>query len=83
VTVDFEGKIDGEPFRRQGRRLPVPGRRRPDAQGIRRRRARHEGWREQDLPAGLPADYHGKDVAGKTADFLVTVKKIEAATCPK
>ena len=39
---------------RQGRGLPVHGRRRPDAQGVRRRRARHEGRREQDLPAGLP-----------------------------
>ncbi len=35
VTIDFEGKIDGEPFAgRQGRRLPVPRGRRPDAQGI-------------------------------------------------
>ena len=31
------------------------------------------------FPLAFPADYHGKDVAGKTADFLVTVKKIEAA----
>ena len=36
------------------------------------------------FPLAFPADYHGKDVAGKTADFMVTVKKIEAgATCPK
>ena len=31
----------------------------------------------------FPADYHGKDVAGKTADFIVTVKKIEAAHLPE
>ena len=31
----------------------------------------------------FPADYHGKDVAGKTADFMVTVKKIEAANLPE
>jgi trigger factor len=31
----------------------------------------------------FPADYHGKDVAGKTADFLVSVKKIEAAHLPE
>jgi trigger factor len=30
----------------------------------------------------FPADYHGKDVAGKTADFMVTLKKIEAAHLP-
>jgi trigger factor len=35
------------------------------------------------FPLAFPADYHGKDVAGKTADFLVTVKKIEAAHLPE
>jgi trigger factor len=30
----------------------------------------------------FPADYHGKDVAGKTADFMVSLKKIEAAHLP-
>jgi trigger factor len=31
----------------------------------------------------FPEDYHGKDVAGKEADFLVTVKKIEAQNLPE
>jgi trigger factor len=31
----------------------------------------------------FPADYHGKDVAGKTADFMVTLKKVEAAHLPE
>jgi FKBP-type peptidyl-prolyl cis-trans isomerase 2 len=35
------------------------------------------------FPLAFPADYHGKDVAGKTADFMVTVKKIEAANLPE
>ena len=35
------------------------------------------------FPLDFPADYHGKDVAGKTADFLVTVKKLEAANLPE
>ena len=35
------------------------------------------------FPLAFPEDYHGKDVAGKTADFLVTVKKIEAAHLPE
>jgi len=35
------------------------------------------------FPLAFPADYHGKDVAGKQADFLVTVKKIEAANLPE
>jgi trigger factor len=35
------------------------------------------------FPLAFPADYHGKDVAGKTADFMVTVKKIESANLPE
>jgi len=35
------------------------------------------------FPLAFPQDYHGKDVAGKSADFLVTVKKIEAANLPE
>ena len=34
------------------------------------------------FPLQFPEDYHGKDVAGKEADFLVTVKKIEAQNLP-
>jgi len=34
VTVDFEGKIDGEVFWRQSCRLPILGGRRPDAERI-------------------------------------------------
>ena len=30
----------------------------------------------------FPADYHGKDVAGKTAEFTVTLKKLEWAHLP-
>ncbi len=53
------GRLRGQDRRRtvpgrQGRGLPVRGGRRPDAQGIRGSRARHEDRREQDLPAGLP-----------------------------
>jgi trigger factor len=35
------------------------------------------------FPLNFPADYHGKDVAGKQADFLVTLKKAEAAHLPE
>jgi trigger factor len=35
------------------------------------------------FPLAFPADYHGKDVAGKSADFMVTVHKIEAAHLPQ
>jgi trigger factor len=35
------------------------------------------------FPLSFPADYHGKEVAGKQADFLVTLHKIEAAHLPE
>lgn len=31
----------------------------------------------------FPEDYHGKDVAGKTASFAVTVKQVEAPSLPE
>ena len=33
------------------------------------------------FPLTFPADYHGKEVAGKTRDFVVTVKKVEPSRC--
>ena len=35
------------------------------------------------FPLSFPENYHGKEVAGKTADFLVTLKNIEAAHLPE
>jgi trigger factor len=34
------------------------------------------------FPLAFPADYHGKDVAGKTAEFTLTMKKVSAPTLP-
>ena len=35
------------------------------------------------FPLAFPADYHGKDVAGKTAEFTITLKQIEWAHLPE
>jgi trigger factor len=35
------------------------------------------------FPLKFPEDYHGKDVAGKEADFLVTLTKVEAQHLPE
>ncbi len=34
------------------------------------------------FPLSFPADYHGKDVAGKTAEFTLTVKTVSAPQLP-
>jgi trigger factor len=35
------------------------------------------------FPVAFPADYQGRDVAGKTASFAVTLKKVEAPRLPE
>src|SRR4051794_36278404 len=84
VTVDFEGKIDGEPF--QGGKADdfqfLVG----EGQMLKEFEDAVRGMKNGEsktFPLAFPADYHGKDVAGKTADFMVTVKKIEAAHLPE
>lgn len=84
VTVDFEGKIDGEPF--QGGKAEDFQFSVGEGQMLKEFEDAVRGMKageSKTFPLAFPADYHGKDVAGKTADFLVTVKKIEAANLPE
>jgi trigger factor len=84
VTVDFEGKIDGEPFqggKAEGFQFLVG-----EGQMLKEFEDAVRGMKSGEsktFPLAFPADYHGKDVAGKQADFMVTVKKIEAANLPE
>ncbi|MCW0127709.1 trigger factor [Burkholderia pseudomallei] len=84
VTVDFVGKIDGVAFQGgtaedfvfvlgEGRMLPEFE---TAALGLKAGESR-----EFDLK--FPDDYHGKDVAGKTAQFTVTLKKVEWPHLPE
>ncbi|KAF1050489.1 MAG: Trigger factor [Burkholderia gladioli] len=84
VTVDFVGKIDDVAFPGgtvedfpfvlgEGRMLPEFEQ---AALGLTVGEAR-----EFDLT--FPEDYHGKDVAGKTAKFTVTLKKVEWPHLPE
>ncbi len=84
VTVDFVGKIDGVEFQ-GGKAEDYPfvlgeGRMLPEfenaAIGLKVGESR-------TFPLSFPADYHGKDVAGKTAEFTITMKKIEWAHLPE
>ncbi len=83
VTIDFEGKIDGEPF--DGGKAEafqfIIGEGQMLAQFDEAVRGMKVG-ESKTFPLQFPAEYQGKDVAGKEADFLVTVKKIEAANLP-
>ena len=84
VTVDFEGKIDGEPF--AGGKAEDFQMILGDAQMLKEFEDAVRGMKigeSKTFPLAFPADYHGKDVAGKSADFMVTVKKIEQAHLPE
>ena len=84
VTIDFEGKIDGEPFaggKAEDFQFLVG-----EGQMLKEFEDAVRGMKSGEsktFPLAFPEDYHGKDVAGKTADFLVTVKKVEAAHLPE
>jgi trigger factor len=84
VTVDFIGKIDGEPFeggKAEGYAFIVG-----EGQMLKEFDDAVRGMKSGEsktFPLPFPADYHGADVAGKTADFLVTVHKLEAVHLPE
>ncbi len=84
VTIDFEGKIDGVPFeggKAEGFQFLVG-----EGQMLEAFEKAVRGMKAGDsktFPLAFPEDYHGKDVAGKEADFLVTVKKVEAQQLPE
>ena len=84
VTIDFAGTIEGVPF--DGGKAEafqfVIG----EGQMLEQFDAAVRGMKTGDsktFPLTFPADYQGKDVAGKEADFMVTLKKIEAQHLPE
>ncbi|MCU0919885.1 MAG: trigger factor [Burkholderiaceae bacterium] len=83
VTIDFEGKIDGEGF--AGGKAEafqfIIGEGQMLEQFDKAVRGMKVG-ESKTFPLQFPADYHGQDVAGKEADFRVSVTKIEAQKLP-
>ncbi|MFC0251860.1 trigger factor [Massilia consociata] len=84
VTVDFVGKIDGEEFAGgkaenyafvlgEGRMLPE----------FEAATVGLKVGESKTFPLAFPEDYHGKDVAGKTAEFTITLNKLEWAHMPE
>jgi trigger factor len=84
VTIDFEGKIDGVPFeggKAEGFQFLIG-----EGQMLEQFDLAVRGMKSGDsktFPLQFPENYQGKDVAGKEADFMVTLKKIEAQHLPE
>lgn len=83
VTVDFSGSIGGQPFpggKADGFTLVLgEGRMLPEFEAAARGSSAGES---KTFEVKFPEDYHGKDVAGKTASFSLQVKLVEAAQLP-
>ncbi len=84
IGVDFRGTIDGQPFpggeAKDFAFALGEGRMLPEFEAAARGMAPGE---EQSFELTFPADYHGKEVAGKKAAFAITLKKIEEPRVPE
>jgi trigger factor len=83
VTLDFAGTVDGVPFE-GGKADAFPfvlgqGRMLPEFEAAARGMKAGE---TKVFPLAFPADYGGKDVAGKTAEFTITVKEVAEPVLP-
>ncbi len=83
VTVDFSGSIDGVEFPGgQAKDFAIAlgeGRMLPEFEAAVMGASTGES---KSFPLTFPADYHGKEVAGKTATFELTVKEVAQANIP-
>jgi trigger factor len=78
IVADFEGKIEGVPFpggkAEEFAFVLGQGRMLPDFEAALRGARAGE---TKTFPVAFPADYQGRDVAGKTAEFEVLVRAVE------
>jgi trigger factor len=84
VTVDFTGTIDGVEFaggKAEGYAFVLgEGRMLPEFEAA---TIGLKVGESKTFPLAFPEDYHGKDVAGKTAEFTITLKQLEWAHLPE
>jgi trigger factor len=83
MTLDYQGSIDGAPFEGGGGsdHTTILGEGRLLAEFEKQVQGAQAG-EQRKFELTFPEDYHGKDVAGKTAQFEVTVKHVAASHLP-
>jgi trigger factor len=83
LTIDFDGSIDGQPFAGGKAEnfafLLGEGRMLPEFESAARGMGAGES---KSFDLKFPDDYHGKEVAGKQAVFVLVLKKIEQPELP-
>ena len=78
VQIDFEGRIDGTAFQGgEGRDVPVVLGGGQVLSEFEQALSGAKAGETRTAVVHFPEDYHGKDVAGKTADFTITLKGVE------
>jgi trigger factor len=84
LTVDFEGTIEGQPFeggKASGFTFALgEGRMLPEFEAAARGMTAGE---TKTFSVRFPEDYHGKDVAGKEASFVLVLKSVEEPQLPE
>ena len=84
VTIDFVGSIDGEEFDGgSGKDMPVELGSGQMIDGFEEALKGLKAGDEKTFPVTFPEDYAAKDLAGKAAEFAVTVKKVEEPKLPE
>ncbi len=84
VIVDFEGRVDGELFEGgAGKDMPIEigaGQMLPEfesgLEGI-------KASEQRTVEVNFPADYHGAEVAGKTAEFMLKATRVSTPELPE
>lgn len=84
VIIDFEGKIDGEVFAGGSSKnyafVLGAGQMLPEFEaGV----VGMKAGESKEVEVHFPEDYHGQDVAGKTAVFTITLNNVSEATLPE
>jgi trigger factor len=84
ITIDYQGTINGEAFEGGSGtdHTTVLGEGRLLA-GFEQQVAGLRAGETRTFELPFPEDYHGKEVAGKTANFHVTVKRVAEAVVPE
>ncbi len=84
VTIDFDGKIDGEPFEGgEGRDVPVVVGSRQSLAELEEGLKGATPGEKRTVSLSFPADSPNKGIAGKTAQLEVTIKQVEQQSLPE